>query len=204
MRIPAKAVLFCTAASLLLVACSENQQVEVSSEPSGQETTAASEVEFAVEESVEEPIPAPVPDPPAATPVLREDSVEAYGAIDWRDADQVSNAIAALEAEGGQASIDALGVILERSDDPVAKLEAIDALAFLSEEGDVRSPLERALDNASPDVRIEAVDVVAELALFELLPALRAQQYRESDLEVREALDEAVFELEEEEREQPF
>lgn len=203
MRIRANFVFWVLVASLLMGACSEQQPPrEVPGEPVAREPAASGEAEWVVRETVEEPIYPPVEEPPAAKRSAEEAFEATYGAIGWNDTEQLSDLVAALETDAGQNSIDALGLIFERSDEPVTKLEVLDALAFMAEEGDVSAELERALADPFPEIRIEAVDVVAELALFELLPALRSHQYSETNAEVREAVEDAIFELEEEEREQ--
>ena len=203
MRFRVRLVFLTLVACLFVAACSEQEASrEVLPEPVTRETDPPAEAEWVVRETVEETVAPPVQPPPTA----QRPAEEAFGAnhaeVDWSDSEQVSDLIAELETEGGQNSIDALGLILERSDDPMTKLEVLDAIAFMAEEGDVSVELERALADPLPEIRMEAVDVAAELALFDLLPALRAQQYGETDAEVREALEDAIFELEEEEREQ--
>ncbi|MFP8874175.1 MAG: HEAT repeat domain-containing protein, partial [Myxococcota bacterium] len=112
------------------------------------------------------------------------------------DPDRILDSIALLEEEGGSGSIAAITTVIERSDDPEMKIEAIDSLAFLADEGDVSRGLQAALGDPSPDVRIEAADVIVELELTELLPDLHTRSYQESDPDVREVIEDAIFELE--------
>ena len=94
------------------------------------------------------------------------------------------------------SAIVAITTVLSRSDDPEIKIEALDSLAFLADEGDVSNGLRIALDDPSPDVRIEAADLIVELELTELLSALHTRSYQEGDPEVREVIEDAIFELE--------
>ena len=137
------------------------------------------------------------PFPPGAD-AAPEDLETNLDGIDWSDSDGIFDAIVFLEDAGGQHAIDALGLILVRTEDPMARVEAIDALAFLGDDGEVTPHLAAALEDASPDVRMEAADVIAELYLGELLTDLRRRLVVENDPEVLEALEEAIFDLEEE------
>jgi hypothetical protein len=112
------------------------------------------------------------------------------------DPEDLMDAIAVLEESGGPDAIDAIGLILEQSRDPEVRIEALDALAILGEESDISRHLANALDDPSPDVRIEVADVAAELSLVGMLPDLRGQFERERDPDVRDALDEAIVDLE--------
>jgi len=116
--------------------------------------------------------------------------------IDSSDPEDLMDAIAALEDLGDPDSIDAIGLVLEQSRDPEVRIEALDALAVLGEENDVSRHLVNALDDPSPDVRIEVADISAELSLVGMLPDLRGQFEREGDPDVRDAIDEAIVDLE--------
>ena len=91
-----------------------------------------------VEEVVEEQAP-------LEESVLREDpqisgpANELSDALNARDEERIMDAIALLEEEGGSRAIVAISTVLDRSDDPDMKIEAIDSLAFLADEGDVSS-----------------------------------------------------------------
>jgi hypothetical protein len=122
-----------------------------------------------------------------------------FAAVDTQDSERILDAIAALEELGGQTAIDTLSKILGASGNTDAKVEALDALAFLADEGDVHDALRTALTDPSPLVRMEAADITAELLLVELLPDLRAAEAQESDPEAADVMSDAVFEIEIEE-----
>ncbi len=122
-----------------------------------------------------------------------------FAAVDTQDSERILDAIAALEELGGQTAIDTLSKILGASGNTDAKVEALDALAFLADEGDVHDALRTALTDPSPLVRMEAADITAELLLVELLPDLRAAEAQESDPEAADVISDAVFEIEIEE-----
>ncbi len=144
---------------------------------------------------VEEELPVEAPDS-SADPRVSGPAGELSDALNARDEGRIMDAIALLEEEGGGGAIVAITTVITRSDDPEMKIEAIDSLAFLADDGDVSAGLEQALRDPSPDVRIEAADVIVELELTELLPVLRTRGYQESDPDVREVIEDAIFELE--------
>ena len=119
-----------------------------------------------------------------------------YEAVDTNDPEDLMDAIAALEDVGGQTAIDTLGVVLQRSQDSDVKIQAIDSLVFLSEEGNVSPHVRRALLDESPEVRAEAADVAGELLLVELLTELRVAEAQEADPGVREVLQDTIYEIE--------
>ena len=117
-------------------------------------------------------------------------------ALSTGDSDRILLLIALLEEKGGSAAIDAISTVIERSDDPEMKIEAIASLAFLADEGDVSRGFQMALEDPSPDVRLEAADAIVELELTEVLPLLHTRSYQEPDPEVWEVIEDAIFELE--------
>ena len=119
-----------------------------------------------------------------------------FEAVDSNDPEDLMDAIAALEDVGGQTAIDTLGVVLQRSQDSDVKIQAIDSLVFLSEEGNVSPHVRRALLDESPEVRAEAADVAGELLLRELLTELRVAEAQEADPGVREVLEDTIYEIE--------
>ena len=144
---------------------------------------------------VEEEIPVEAPDS-SADPRVSGPAGELSDALNTGDEERIMDAIALLEEEGGGGAIVAITTVITRSDDPEMKIEAIDSLAFLADDGDVSDGLEQALRDPSPDVRIEAADVIVELELTELLPVLRTLAYGEPDDDAREVMEDAIFELE--------
>lgn len=171
------------------------------------------------EDPASAPFPVAVePASPASRPVVEETAVEAEAATETPDAsiklrlsgpagdlsdalstgdsDRILLLIAILEEKGGSAAITAISTVIERSDDPEMKIEAIDSLAFLADEGDVSRGLQMALEDPSPDVRIEAADAIFELELTEVLPFLHTRSYQEPDPEVWEVIEDVIFELE--------
>lgn len=132
-------------------------------------------------------------DPPDAAGAL---SVVLFEAVDANNPEDLMEAIAALEDLGGQTAIDTLGVVLQRSQDVDTKVQALDSLAFLAEEGDISSHVQQALLDQAPLVRAEAADLVAEFLLVDLLSDLRAAEAQEVDPGVREVLEDAIYELE--------
>jgi len=126
-----------------------------------------------------------------------------FAAVDTQDSERILDAIAALEELGGQTAIDTLAKVLAASGDPDTKVEALDALAFLADEGNVADAIRSALTDPSPLVRMEAADIAAELLLVELLPDLHAAQAQEGDPEAADVISDAVFEIEIEEEISP-
>lgn len=123
--------------------------------------------------------------------IRRLDSALASG-----DEETVLDLMLDLEDRGGAESVTGLGIVVDRALDDDLKLDAIASLAVLSDEDDVSAPLLRAIDDRSPAVRIEALDVMAYAEMVNLLPVLRVRIRRESDPETREALEETIEELE--------
>ena len=119
-----------------------------------------------------------------------------FEAVDTNNPEDLMDAMAALEDVGGQTAIDTLGMVLQRSNDADVKIQAIDSLVFLSEEGNVTPHVRRALLDESPEVRAEAADVAGELLLIELLTELRVAEAQEADPGVREVLQDTIYEIE--------
>ena len=194
--------MFFVIGSLVLLGCQAEDQASAPSgsspaavESSPPAPTAVVE-EIVIEETfVEEEVPLDAQDV-SINPRLSGPAGELSDALTAGDPDRILDSIALLEEKGGPGSIIAISTVIERSDDPEMKIEAIDSLAFLADEGDVSGGLERALGDPSPDVRIEAADVIVELELTELLPVLHTRSYQESDPDVREVIEDAIFELE--------
>ncbi len=198
--------MFFVISSLVLLGCQAEDQASAPSgsspaaesaavEPSPPAPTAVVEKIVIEETFVEEEVPLDAQDV-SINPRLSGPAGDLSDALTAGDSDGILDSIALLEEKGGPGSIITISMVIERSDDPEMKIEAIDSLAFLADEGDVSGGLERALGDPSPDVRIEAADVIVELELTELLPVLHTRSYQESDPDVREVIEDAIFELE--------
>ena len=198
--------MFFIAGSLVLLGCQAEDQAAAPSASSPAAESAAVESsppapttvveETVVEAAVVEPEALPEGRDVSINPRLSGPAADLSEALTAGDSDRIVDSIALLEERGGPGSIIAISMVIERSDDPELKIEAIDSLAFLADEGDVSGGLETALEDPSPDVRIEAADVIVELELTELLPVLHTRSYQESDPDVREVIEDAIFELE--------
>ncbi len=146
-----------------------------------------------VEEGVAEQEPGEEEISPAE---INELSRVLFEAVDSNNPEDLMDAMAALEDVGGQTAIDTLGMVLQRSDDSDVKIQAIDSLVFLSEEGNVTPHVRRALLDESPEVRAEAADVAGELLLEELLAELQVAEAQEVEPGVREVLQDTIYEIE--------
>lgn len=146
-----------------------------------------------VEEGVAEQEPGEEEISPAE---INELSRVLFEAVDTNNPEDLMDAMAALEDVGGQTAIDTLGMVLQRSDDSDVKIQAIDSLVFLSEEGNVTPHVRRALLDESPEVRAEAADVAGELLLDELLAELQVAEAQEVEPGVREVLQDTIYEIE--------
>jgi hypothetical protein len=190
MRKDALSVTF--AAGLFFLACSGEPASEIeNNEALPAESPALSD------RRDEDPRSAPLV--PVFTPEAPQPLDRFYDRVDWGDPDQVLDTIAMIEKEGGQASLEALGEILQRNDKEETRVEAINTLVFLADEGRVVDHIVYALNDRSPEVRIEAVDAIIYLELIETLPELRLTYYRESVEEVREVLEDAFLYFDDEE-----
>ena len=198
--------MFFVISSLVFLGCQAEDQASAPSAPSPAAESAAVEPsppaptavfeEAVVEEAVVEPEELPEGRDVSINPRLSGPAGDLSDALTAGDPDRILDSIALLEEKGGPGAIIAISTVIERSDDPEMKIEAIDSLAFLADEGDVSRGLQTALGDPSPDVRIEAADVIVELELTELLPVLHTRSYQESDPDVREVIEDAIFELE--------
>ena len=147
--------------------------------------------ESAKEVLVEQDVPIAAPDEDPAETIRRLDS-----ALAADEEETVLDLMLDLEDQGGAAAVNGLGLVIDRALDDELKLDAIASLSMLAEEEDVSAPLLRALDDDSPSVRVEALDVMADGGMVNLLPVLRLRMQRASDPETREALEETIEELE--------
>ena len=100
-----------------------------------------------------------------------------------------------LEDLGGEVAVRGLGMVIDRALDEDLKLDAIASLSMMEEE-DISAPLLRALDDQSEEVKIAALEVIADLELANLLSALRIRRDRGGDEETLEALEETIMDLE--------
>ncbi|MFP6638753.1 MAG: hypothetical protein VCC04_00810 [Myxococcota bacterium] len=147
--------------------------------------------ESAKEVLVEQDVPIAAPDEDPAETIRRLDS-----ALAADEEETVLDLMLDLEDQGGAVAVNGLGLVIDRALDDELKLDAIASLSMLAEEEDVSAPLLRALDDDSPSVRVEALDVMADWGMVNLLPVLRLRMQRASDPETREALEETIEELE--------
>lgn len=147
--------------------------------------------ESAKEVLVEQDVPIAAPDEDPAETIRRLDS-----ALAADEEETVLDLMLDLEDQGGAVAVNGLGLVIDRALDDELKLDAIASLSMLAEEEDVSAPLLRALDDDSPSVRVEALDVMADGGMVNLLPVLRLRMQRASDPETREALEETIEELE--------
>ena len=129
-------------------------------------------------------------------PEIGELSTVLFEAVETNDPEDLMDAMAALEDVGGQTAIDTLGLVLQRSQDSDVKIQAIDSLVFLSEEGEVSPHVGLALRDDAPEVRAEAADVAGELLLEDLLDQLRLAETQETDPGVLEILQDTIYEIE--------
>lgn len=184
------------AAGLFILACNGEPASPPASEIENNDALPAESPDLS-DRRDEDPQSAPLV--PVFTPGEPKPLDRFYDRVDWGDPDQVLDTIAMIEQEGGQDSIEALGVILQRNEQEETRVEAINTLVFLSDEGRVVDHIVYALNDRSPEVRIEAVEAAIYLELIEILPELRLTYYRESVDEVREVLEDAFLEFDDEE-----
>jgi hypothetical protein len=110
------------------------------------------------------------------------------------DDEAITDYLLDLEDRGGEIAVRGMGIMIDRALDEEIKLDAISSLAMMEDE-DVRAPLLRALDDRSEDVRIAALEVIADSEMFDLLTILRLRKNRESNEATLEALSETIEEL---------
>ena len=111
------------------------------------------------------------------------------------DDEAISDYLLDLEDRGGEIAVRGMGIAIDHALDEEIKLYAIDSLAMMQGE-DVRAPLLCALDDQSEDVKIAALEVIADSEMFELLSVLRLRKERENNEATLEALNETIEELE--------
>ena len=111
---------------------------------------------------------------------------------DAQSDDVVEEAVSTLEDLGGQASIDALARFLERTGKESSKVRTIEALFYLSDEGDAVKPLAQALDDSSAEVRRQAAMALGAIGDEASLAALRKRAAVETDENVKKAIEDAI------------
>ena len=111
------------------------------------------------------------------------------------DNETVLDYLLELEDQGGEVAIRGLGMVIDDALDDDLKLDAIVSLSMM-EDGDISAPLLRALEDRSGEVQVAALEVIADLEMANLLPALRVRRGRGGDEETMEALEDTIIELE--------
>ena len=111
------------------------------------------------------------------------------------DEGEVMDQMLDFEDQGGPTAVSAFALVIDRSSSNDLKLDAIAGLSMFEGEADVREPLLRAMDDPSLEIRLEALDVLAESSFTGLIPILKLRSKRATEPEMLEALEDAIEEL---------
>ena len=116
-------------------------------------------------------------------------------AIARGDNTAIEEAIQALEESGGPGAVRALGTVVKRHPDTDVRLDALELIGAIHEGDSVPPEVVSALDDADPDVRIEAIDMIADSEDVTMITVLESYAASEREEEVREVYQEAIEDL---------
>ena len=152
--------------------------------------------EEAIEESVEMPM-AEWSEELSENDVERDSSLRQLdSALASDDEEAVLDLMLDLEEQGGRESVEGLEMVIERALEEDLKLHALASVYMLADDEDVSDALTLAIEDPSAEVRLEALGVIEDAEMVNLIPVLRSMIREENDPEVVQAYDDTLEELE--------
>ncbi|MDP6075417.1 MAG: HEAT repeat domain-containing protein [Myxococcota bacterium] len=201
--------LLLSGAALLALACSDSQRVEPHAEIPAPPSVVIETVDLqepdlpksAVEtDDFLDPAP-PKPSTEVEAPdeaVLERvdpSAVRLDDALVRGDDVALEEAMRELEERGGSGAITALGTVLKNHPDKDIRLDALDSISVVNDDGPVPREVVEALGDPDPEVRIEALDFIADSEDMTMLSVLETHFVSERDEDVREVYSDAIDQL---------
>ena len=134
------------------------------------------------------------PEAPAAVSDADDLLARFDSALAADDEEEIMEYFLDLEDRGGAVAVKGMGLAIDHALDEDIKLDALGSLAMMQDE-DVSAPLLRALNDRSEEVRISALEIIADFEMVQLISVLRLRKERENNEDVLESLEETIEEL---------